>query len=132
MHTIKEYRYYRTSFVEFVSGTLNTDYAQESSVRYNNRCADGYRKCASCIDKYCPQYIDDFSELLKSELPEIRLCCAVCLLELMHYNEKQEIAALSIIEEARQSGDLVEKAGWEIWLKNWRKGRINTVYNRFD
>jgi hypothetical protein len=65
-----------------------------------------------------------------SDLPKVRICCAVSVLGLTHYTEEQELAALAIIKDTMKQSDAAEKFGWEIWLKNWQSGKIKTVYGK--
>lgn len=125
----KDYFYYENRFVACVLSTLETDYANPKSVRVHNRCVDHYRQYASKIDADFPEYIGRFSELLHHDNSVVRAGCAVCLLELMHFSEKQKKDALAIIRQERQTAaSEADRFGWELWQNDWDSGAIQTVY----
>ena len=130
MIDIKTFEEYMEQFLKGVADTVCVDYSTPASVKKANRGVDLYRKTAALIDKHYPNRLDDFANLMYSDLPKVRICCAVSVLELTHYTEEQELAALAIIKDTMKQSDAAEKFGWEIWLKNWQSGKIKTVYGK--
>ena len=116
-------------FINGVLDTVNTDYKSKISILKNNKGVDQYRNAAICIDKYYLDRIGEFAQLLDNNSSKVSLCCAVCLLEVMHYNNEQEKRALEIINNEIENGNSVEKLGWKYWLEKWNNGEILTVYN---
>lgn len=124
----KTFEYYIDQFIDGVSATVDVDYLERKSIQRNNNGVDQYRKAARNIDKYYLEYIEEFSQLLYSPLPRVNICCAVCLLELMHYNNKQESEAMNVIRKEMENMSSAEKLGWKDWIERWENHNIKTVY----
>jgi hypothetical protein len=127
---MKTFEQYIEQFLKGVADTVDVNYSNPSSVRKNNKGVELYRKTASFIDKYYPERLNDFAKLMQSDLPEVSVCCAVSVLTLTHYTKEQELIALEIIKDGMKKSDAAEKFGWSVWLEDWEKGKIKTVYGK--
>ena len=106
-------------FIDGVKLTENIDYSDKKSVRQNNRGHDKYRDAAAKISKYFPEKIDDFSAMLTSDDSEIRICCAVCLIELINCSKEQaDLARSVIIHHVQTTTDELQRTGFTMWLKS--------------
>ena len=111
---------YETLEQRFVAGVMKTadvDYGSPASVRRNNRGVDAYRKAAAEIGTYHPNEISRFAALLTHKHPKLRICAAVCLVELMPSPADVRDAALNQVKRRRDETDGHERMGWERWLE---------------
>ncbi len=119
MSTPKMYDQYLEIFIRGVMDTINIDYGDKASARKNNRGVDRYRKAAKDIGTFYPDRIEEFSELLLHDEAKIRICCAVCLVELMGCSVDIKNQAVDHIEQYRKTCDGAEAMGWDWWLKKY-------------
>lgn len=120
MSTPKTYDQYVKLFISGVMDTINIDYGDKASVRKNNRGVDRYRKAAKDIGTFYPDRIEEFSELLLHDEAKIRICCAVCLVELMGCSADIKNQAVDHIKQHRKTCDgTAEAMGWDWWLKEY-------------
>lgn len=102
-----------------VDKTRYVDYSNKISVRKNNQGVLQYRNAAKNISEYFPEKIADFSNLLFNEDSKVRICCAVCLVELMACSKKQHELAINTVKNYIQTtSDPAEKMGFSIWIEN--------------
>ena len=130
MDNIKTFEEYIEQFLKGVSDTVCIDYSSFASIMRNNKGVDLYRKAAVLIDKYYPDRLNDFANLMQNNLPKVNVCCAVSVLELTHYTKEQEIIALKIIKDTMKKSNDAEKFAWSLWLENWKSGKIKTAYSK--
>ena len=105
-------------FLDGVEKTKNIDYSDKSSIKKNNRGVDEYRKAAKKIGELYPENINKFSNLLSSDDVQTRLCCAICIIELMNCSSEQQDRAYSVVYEYHNNyADSAEKMMIEVWLK---------------
>lgn len=105
-------------FIYGVEKTKNIDYADKNSVKKNNKGVDEYRKAAKQIGELYPEHIEDFSILLKSVDIKTRVCCAICMVELMTCSIEQQSRAFSVVNEYYNVyADSAEKMMIGVWLK---------------
>ena len=115
----KKYEKLLQQFISGVECTINVDYGNKASVKKNNKGTDQYRKAAKLINE---QFVDNhkkehFAKFLSHPTAEIRINCAVCMIELMDYSEEWRMKALEIIKAEYPQKPLFEKSMINIWLK---------------
>ena len=94
------------------------DYSKKAGVKTHNKAIDCYRKIAKDIDTNFPDRLSDFSMLLDHKETYVSLCCAICMVEFMHFSIEQKQRAIYTVQKYVDStDDGVEKAGLTIWLK---------------
>ena len=111
---------YEKQLQKFISGvecTINVNYDDKASVRKNNKGVDQYRKAAIFINEQLPDRKEDFAELLNHPLNEVKVCCALCIIELMDYSENWRQQALEVIKNDYPNHPMFEKSMINIWLK---------------
>ncbi len=104
-------------FNQNVQLTKYTDYTSKNAVRVRNQAVDQYRKAAYTINKEYPEKTCDFANLLDHDDSDIRICCAVCLVELMNTDLKIRERAIQLIKTEVQNGNATPIVGWQMWLK---------------
>ncbi len=114
---IPSYETLEKRFIEGVMKTVDVDYVSSASVRRNNRGVDAYRKAATEIGTYYLQQIPHFAAFLYHEHPKIRICAAVCLVELMPSPADVRERALAVVNRRREESDGAERMGWDRWLE---------------
>ena len=107
-------------FIAGVMKTVNVDYGDPTSVRRNNRGVDGYRKAAGEIGDLYPHRMADFAALLTHEHHKIRLCAAICLVELMPSPSDIREQALALIDRHCQTADGADRMMMDRWMKKHR------------
>ena len=117
----KDYLYYLNLFIQNVQLAELTDYTSKNSVRVRNQAVDQYRKAAYTISREFPEKTRDFAKLLEHDDPNIRICCAVCLVELMQTDSMTRKRAIQLIKTEIHNGNATPVVGWEIWLKRHDK-----------
>ena len=115
-------------FINGVKCTIDVDYANKNSVKKNNKGVDQYRQAAQEIAKFFPDKKEDFSRLLHHPINKVRLNCAVCMIELMNYNEMFCLKALTVIKSEYFKKDRVEKIMINLWLKDHGFDEIEKIY----
>ena len=75
-------------FINGVKCTIDVDYANKNSVKKNNKGVDQYRQAAKQINEQFPDQKDNFASLLNHPTNKVSVACAVCMIELMDYDEK--------------------------------------------
>lgn len=118
---MKSFEQLVAAFVEGVQKTQDVDYENRASVRRNNRGVEQYRLAIKEIDLLYLERIDELAELLNDSRPKIRLCCAVCLVELTRCSEEIYQRAVSVVEKYALTADAVDKRGFYIWLDEHKK-----------
>lgn len=113
----KDYLYYLNQFIQNVRLTKYTDYTSKNSVRVHNQAVDQYRKAAYTISREFPEKTRDFAKLLEHDDPNIRICCAVCLVELINTDLKIRERAIQLIKTEVLNGNATPIVGWQMWLK---------------
>lgn len=112
---------YESLLKRFLSGvekTKNVDYSDRESIRRNNLGVDQYRKAAEQIGKLYPERIEDFSSLLDSCDPKEKVCCGICMIELMECSKEQNARAYVVLKNNYDfSMNGAEKMMFEVWLK---------------
>ena len=112
-------------FIYGVEKTKNVDYADKNSVKNNNKGVAEYRNAAQQIGELYPEYIENFSILLKSDDIKIRLCCAICMVELMTCSIEQMHRAFLVVEEYYNvHADNSERMMIGVWLERYKKQKI--------
>ena len=106
----------------FMKATIQSskavDYSKKAEAKTHNKAIDCYRKIAKDIDTNYPDRLSDFSMLLDHKETYVSLCCAICMVELMHFSNEQKQHAIYTVQKHVDSTDEgVEKAGLTIWLK---------------
>lgn len=107
----------RAIFCENVKGAQRIDYGSRESVRKANRCVDRYRKAAKQIGEQYPDRIPEFELLLSNDDPEISLCAAICLVELMPHNTQHEEFAKRVITKYMEHCDGAMRYGLGVWME---------------
>ena len=111
-------------FIDGIEKTENVDYSDKNSVKRNNRGVDEYRKAAKQIGELYPERIEDFSILLNSDNIKIRVCCAICMIELMICTTEQQSRALSVVREFHNVyADSAEKMMLGVWLEKHKNNK---------
>ena len=113
----QSFEYYINQFVKGVQASENTQYDKTLSVFIHNKAIDQYRNAAKKINEFYPDKIDMFMALLKNNNSHIRLCCAVCVVELMSATESQKHIAI----EQVKNGNAIPLLGWKYWLNKYNK-----------
>ena len=116
----KTFEEYVDDFLIGISKTVHVDYSKPAQVRENNKGTDLYRSSAKRINRYYPDRIKDFANLLNSDSPKVRLCCAVCLIELCDITEDLCQKALLVVQEKIDTGTSFDRRVWSIWLESNR------------
>lgn len=115
-----EHETYECLITKFLSGvkmTQNVNYLNKKSIRRNNQGITQYREAAKQIAELYPDRIAEFALFLFSDDNDVKRCCAVCMLELMHCSEEYNSQALRVIEvHMKTTTDPAEKRGFAIWL----------------
>ena len=122
---------YEKLLQKFISGaecTVNVDNIDKTSVKKNNKGVDQYRQAAKQICERFPNQRDNFANLLNYPVNEVRVACAVCMIELMDYDEKWRNQALEVIKADYPSKPRFEKSMVNIWLKNHGFEEIEKIY----
>mgnify|MGYP002579345539 CR=1 FL=1 len=114
----KAFEEYVDDFLTGVLKTINVDYSKPAQVRENNKGTDMYRLSAKRINRYYPDRIKDFANLLNSDKPKVRLCCAVCLIELCDISQDLCQKALLIIQEKIDNGTSFDRFVWSTWIES--------------
>ena len=122
------YEQLAAAWLDAVEKQKQVDYGDPQSVAGYNACTDSYRDIAKKIDQAYPEKIMAFADLLDSEDADVRVICAVCLLELTHYPEAIEEKALEVIRAHAESS--WDAFGYQLWLEDWQQGRIQTQYTQ--
>ena len=104
--------------IEGVMKTVDVDYGSPASVRSNNRGVDAYRKAAAEIGVYYPEQIPRFAAYLAHEHPTLRICTAVCLVELMPSPADVREKALDVVCRYREQSEGAERMGWDWWIEH--------------
>ena len=124
MKKILSYENLIQSFIDGIEKTKNIDYSDKNSVKRNNRGVDEYRKAAKQIGELYPERIEDFSILLNSDDIKTRLCCAICMIELMICSNEQQSRALSVVHEFYNVyADSAEKMMIDVWLEKYKNNK---------
>ena len=122
---------YEKLLQKFISGaecTVNVDNIDKISVKKNNKGVEQYRKAAKQINEQFPDQKDNFASLLNHPTNEVSVACAVCMIELMDYNENWRNQALEVIKADYPSKPRFEKSMINIWLKNHGFDEIEKIY----
>ena len=114
-----DYLYYVEMFKEGVFATQNIDYGKPADVKKNNKGVKQYRRSVELINKHYPDRLFDFSTFLKSSDKKLKICCAVCLVELTDASIEIKRNACNAIKEHMTSCEKYEKMGWDVWMKSY-------------
>lgn len=118
MQRIPSYETLYKRFIDGVEKTKNIDYLDRHSIKKNNSGVDQYRKAAKQIGELYPDRIEDFAILLDSDDIKLKICCAICLVELMNAPEGQQSLAISEVKQYyRFYANGAEKMMIEVWLE---------------
>lgn len=112
----QSFEYYMDQFVRGVQASENVQYDKTLSVCIHNKAIDQYRNAAKKINEFYPDKIDTFLTLLKDNNPHIRLCCAVCVVELMSTTENQKYIAVEQVRYEMENGNAIPLLGWKFWM----------------
>ena len=108
-------------FIAGVEKTRNVDYSDKNSVKRNNKGVTEYRKAAKQIGELYPERVEDFSILLNMDDIKIRVCCAICMIELMSCSYEQCNRAFSVVYEYYNvHANSAEKMMIGMWLQKYR------------
>lgn len=108
-----------------IKSSKKIDYSKKSEIQTHNQAIKCYRKIAKIIDTNYPHRLSDFSMLLDHEDTHVSLCCAVCMIELMHFSIEQRERAFYIVQKYIDStDDSIEKTGLNIWLKKHKTSSV--------
>ena len=94
-------------------------FINKGDVSKYNKLSDRKRKIAAQIEEKYPEIKDDFYKLLFHPRESVRTSVAHSILEIMNYEEEQNIEALKHIIYIAENGEGTNQLGHEIWLKNW-------------
>ena len=121
MKKVPSYDHLIKCFIEGVEKTKNVDYLDKYSIKRNNEGVDEYRKAAIQISEFYPENVSQFSSLLNSDDVKIRVCCAICMIELMTCSNEQRLRAYSAVYEFyNEHADSAEKMMIDVWLEKHR------------
>lgn len=114
---------YESLLKRFLSGvekTKNVDYLDKQSIRRNNAGVDQYRKAAKQIGEMYPEHIEDFSSLLDCGDSKEKICCGICMIELMECSKEQNSHAYSVLKEHYDTSmNGAEKMMFEVWFQKY-------------
>ncbi len=103
------------------------DYGNKIDMKRHNKAIDGYRKIAEEIKKKgsVPD-LDNFIKLLDDDNWNVKIACAVCILEILDLEEYKEKALLTIkeyITYLKLHNDVtqnnIDRIGFELYLKKY-------------
>ena len=124
---MKPYEYYYRRFLQGFSNTKDIDYRDKKSVRKNNQGVDMYRNAAASIGKYYPEKIPEFAIMLEDDDQDLRIVCAVSILELMEADQSLSEKALNIIRDLAVNGSSFERNVWSVWIKRYMEKKENML-----
>ncbi len=101
---------------------LTVDFADIKSVRKGNRAIVAMSSIAKEVSAEFADGLDTFALLLEDSETEIRYYAAFDLLHFLKPSLNVETKALNLIKERAKRENHI---GYQIWLKNWEKGKIN-------
>ena len=108
-------------FIDGIEKTKDVDYSDKESVKRNNKGVDEYRKAAKQIGELYPERVEDFSVLLNVDDANIRVCCAICMIELMTCTYEQCNRAFSVVSDYYNVyADSTEKLMIGVWLQKYK------------
>ena len=105
-------------FILCVRKRRNVDYADPASVRKYNRSSMKEIKIAKLINDSYPELIPGFTKLLQHPDWDVRLACAISLLEIINCETKTRESAIAVIKEYVRSHDTADAMGWQMKLKD--------------
>ncbi len=117
---MKSYEKCLHDFLRGVKMTETIDFFDKKSVRKNNLGVDIYRKNAKYIADFYPEKIADFLTLLTHNKENVRICCAVCVIEFMNVDENQKEVIKNIIQKHSNESNPADQMGWDVWLQEYK------------
>jgi hypothetical protein len=117
---MKSYEESIRDFLQGVKMTESIDYMDKKSIEKNNTGVYMYRKNAEYIINFYPDKINDFLNFLNHKSENVRVCCAVCVIEFMQVDEIREAIIKNILQNYIEKLCLAEKMGWHIWLEKYK------------
>ena len=113
----KSYEESLESFKINILKANNTDYENQTSVKQSNQAVDKYRTEARYIAENYRRKLNDFAKLLDDEDINIKLCSAICLVELMGCSKRVYLKSIKVVKELLISCSL--SPGTAIGMKYW-------------
>lgn len=121
MKDIKTYEEALESFKANVLKAKNVDYKNKMSVKQANDAVDKYRTEAKFISENYRRRLNNFAKLLNDEDSNIRLCTAICLVEIMGCSKRIYLKSIRTIKELLISCSLPPEiaVGMKYWLMTY-------------
>ena len=112
-----------------IESATDVDYGNKTEIERHNKAIENYRKIAEKIKKKGDSSeMDNFVELLNNDDWDIKIACAVCIIEILDSEEYKEKALLTIKEyleylksHATSQHEKINKIGFELYLKKYNK-----------
>ena len=112
-----------------IESATDVDYGNKTEIERHNKAIENYRKIAEKIKKKGDSSeMDNFVELLNNDNQDIKIACAVCIIEILDSEEYKEKALLTIKEyleylksHATSQHENINKIGFELYLKKYNK-----------
>ncbi len=98
------------------------DFGDMKSVRKGNRAIETMSQIAQKISADFPNGLDEFSQLLDNSETEIKYYVAF---DLLNYLKPQLIVETKALEMIKQRAKNENHIGYQFWLKDWEKNKIN-------
>lgn len=106
------------AFILCVQEKRNVDWANAWSVRKYNRLSMKRIRIAKLINEKYKELIPGFTALLQHPDWDIKLACAISLLEIISCEKKDKECAIEVIKEYINSHDTADATGWRMKLKD--------------
>lgn len=105
--------------VREISDINHADFGNKETVKTNNGLADKLRAVASEINIEYPEMKSDFYQLLFHDNPDVRLCAAHHILEVMNFGDECRARALQEIKYVSAFDKSINGLGNKMWLEQW-------------
>lgn len=117
---MKKFEILVDEFVWCIRERRNVDYASRISVAKYNSLARRCTKIVKKIDKYYHDRIDDFLALLDCDEWDVRVACAVCVIQDISCTEEQRQLAIHLIRKyIEEAADPIEARAFTTNLQEW-------------
>ena len=105
------------AFILCVQEKRNVNWANAWSVRKYNRLSMKEIRIAKQINEKYKELIPGFTALLQHPDWDIKLACAISLLEIISCEKKDKECAVAVIKEYIKSHDTADAMGWRMKLE---------------
>ena len=105
-------------FILCIQEKRNVDWANAGSVRKYNRLSMKRIRIAKLINGKYREIIPDFTALLQHPDWDIKLACAISLLEIISCEKQDRECAIAVIREYINSHDTADAMGWRMKLED--------------